>query len=338
MKSEICVEVIAVEKCFKDFWGRPKKKAVQGIRFKVRKGDVFALLGTNGSGKTTTLNLLVGLLFSTKGQISILGESPRESKHKKRIGYLPEELSFGDHLTAQECLEFFAALYEIPKKERRHRSSELINKLGLDPTLKVRDFSKGMNRLLGIAQALINDPELIILDEPFSGLDPLACRRVKKLLKSLSERGKTIILSSHLLTDIEGVVDRVCVLHEGKIQVEGKLEDLLTFDDMTEIISPKLDPKLKVEVLTLLNENFTPDQVQLKDSKMSLEDFFLKLQDIEVKHEKVSSPLTELLRKEDPIGLNLRPRNSEESTEETSKNQREKQNKKLEDLLNKKTN
>src|SRR4026207_2442843 len=205
--GEVVISVKGLTKVFKDFWNRPKARAVDNVDFEVRRGEVFGLLGPNGSGKSTTVKLLLGLLYPTKGHIEVFGHSPRHVGTKARIGYLPEESYLYRYLDSRETLDFFGNLFELSSGERRKRSEQLLDMVGLKQVQRrvVGEFSKGMQRRIGLAQALINDPELIILDEPAAGLDPIGCREVKDLILALAQRGKTIILSSHLLGDVEDV-------------------------------------------------------------------------------------------------------------------------------------
>src|SRR5881409_2476271 len=235
--GEIVVSVRGLTKVFKDFWGRPKARAVDNVDFEVRRGEVFGLLGPNGSGKSTTVKLLLGLLYPTKGHIEVFGHSSRHVATKSRIGYLPEESYLYRYLNSQETLNFFGNLFSLPRGERRNRAEQLLDMVGLaqSRTRAVGEFSKGMQRRIGLAQALINDPDLIILDEPTAGLDPIDCREIKDLILALARRGKTVILSSHLLADVEDVCDRVVIYYGGKIQALGRLKDLLANPEAIQI-------------------------------------------------------------------------------------------------------
>src|SRR5438128_5153854 len=238
--TDIVVAVRGLTKVFKDFWNRPKARAVDAVDFEVRRGEVFGLLGPNGSGKSTTVKLILGLLYPTKGQIEVFGRSPRHVATKARIGYLPEESYLYRYLNSRETLDFFGNLFELPKGERQNRADQLLEMVGLSQAhlRAVGEFSKGMQRRIGLAQALINDPDLIILDEPTSGLDPIGCREVKDLIVALARRGKTVILSSHLLSDVEDVCDRVVIYYGGRIQAMGTLKELLATPDAICITTP----------------------------------------------------------------------------------------------------
>ena len=181
-------------KVFRDFWHRPKVRAVDHITFSVARGEVFGLLGPNGSGKSTTIKLILGLLHPSHGQLAVLGHSPRDVKSKARVGYLPEESYLYPYLTSEETLDFYGRLFDLSPAERRNRIGQLLDMIGLGHARHrvVGEFSKGMARRIGLAQALINDPDLVVLDEPTSGLDPIGCRQMKDLIRTLAARGKTV--------------------------------------------------------------------------------------------------------------------------------------------------
>ena len=223
------LELTDVTKIFRDFWLRPRVSAVNGLSLNVPSGEVFALLGPNGSGKSTTLKMVLGLLYPTSGRINVLGGTPGDKAVKAAIGYMPEETCLYRQLNARETLDFFARLFDIDPARRTERVDQLIEMAGLQQTahIKVGEYSKGMARKLGLAQALINDPDLLILDEPTSGLDPLACRQVKDLVLTLAKRGKTIILASHVLADVQDVCDRVAILCNGQVQIQGRIAEIL---------------------------------------------------------------------------------------------------------------
>jgi ABC-2 type transport system ATP-binding protein len=275
--DETVVSVRGLTKVFKDFWGRSKARAVNNVDFEVRRGEVFGLLGPNGSGKTTTVKMLLGLLYPTKGHIEVFGRSPRHVGTKARIGYLPEESYLYRYLDSKETLDFFGNLFELSAADRKHRAEQLLEMVGLKQVQRrmVGEFSKGMQRRIGLAQALINDPDLIILDEPTAGLDPIGCREVKDLILALAERGKTIILSSHLLSDVEDVCDRVVIYYGGRIQAQGTLQELLTERDLMRVTFPSL-PREKIErLLDTLRADAGADQVQLDSPTQNLESYFL---------------------------------------------------------------
>ena len=275
--GNIVVEAIGLTKEFRDFWNRPKAKAVNDIDFTVREGEVVGLLGPNGSGKSTTVKMLLGLLYPTAGRLSVFGKSPRDVDTKKLIGYLPEESYLYKYLTAYETLDFFGSLFSLSAEERKKRTSQLLEMVGLEHAKDrpVGEFSKGMIRRIGLAQAMINDPAFLILDEPTSGLDPLGCREVKDLILMLKKRGKTVIVTSHLLSDIEDVCDRVVILYGGRIRAEGTLNELLTIQSTNRITTPNLPPAAMEKLLGVLRSNLKDEEIKIDHPRMSLEEFFL---------------------------------------------------------------
>ena len=274
---EVVVAVRGLTKVFKDFWGRPKARAVDHVDFEVRRGKVFGLLGPNGSGKSTTVKMLLGLLYPTKGHIEVFGHSPRHVATKSRIGYLPEESYLYRYLDSDETLDFFGNLFALPSGERQQRAEQLLEMVGLTKARRrqVGEFSKGMQRRIGLAQALINDPDLVILDEPTSGLDPIGCREVKDLILALAQRGKTVILSSHLLADVEDVCDRVVIYYGGKIQAMGTLQELLATPDQLRITVPLLSRKTMERVLELVRQDVAADKIRVDTPTQNLESYFL---------------------------------------------------------------
>ncbi len=277
--GEIIVSVRGLTKVFKDFWGRPKARAVDAVDFDVRRGEVFGLLGPNGSGKSTTVKLILGLLNPTKGHIEVFGHSSRHVATKSRIGYLPEESYLYRYLNSRETLDFFGNLFRLPKGDRSNRTEQLLEMVGLSQVRlrAVGEFSKGMQRRIGLAQALINDPDLVILDEPTSGLDPIGCREVKDLILALARRGKTVILSSHLLADVEDVCDRVVIYYGGRIQAMGPLRDLLATPDAIRITTPALPRETMERVLALIRKDVAEDKVRIDTPTQNLERYFLDI-------------------------------------------------------------
>ena len=274
---EPVVRAVGLTKVFRDFWGRPKAKAVNDIDFEIRPGEVVGLLGPNGSGKSTTVKMLLGLLYPTGGRITVFGRSPRAVATKREIGYLPEESYLYKYLTAAETLDFFGSLFNLSAADRKVRIDQLLEMVGLDHARnrRVGEFSKGMARRIGLAQAMINDPSFLILDEPTSGLDPLGCREVKDLILTLKRRGKTVLVTSHLLSDVEDVCDRVIILYGGRIRATGELNELLTVGDAQRITTPTLPPEVMEKLLALLRENLHGEEFKIDRPRRSLEEFFL---------------------------------------------------------------
>ncbi len=230
--NNVVIETRRLKKVYRDFWGRPKKVALNALNLTIFGGEIFGLLGPNGSGKTTTIKLLLGLLFPTEGEALIFGQPAADVKKNERIGFLPEESYLYKFLNAEETLDFYGRLFKLDPPVRRQRAAQLIDVVGLSADKKrpLREYSKGMRQRIGLAQALINDPELVILDEPTSGLDPLGTRWMKDLIVELRDKGKTILMCSHRLEDVQDICDRVAILHEGELQkldsVKGLLEDV----------------------------------------------------------------------------------------------------------------
>ncbi len=272
------VVVENLEKTFRDFWMRPRARAVNGISFDIRRGEVFGLLGPNGSGKSTTIKILLGLLHPTRGRVAVLGRSPRDVKAKARVGYLPEESNLYPYLSARETIDFYGKLFDLPATERRRRTDQLLEMVGLQHTgrRRVGEFSKGMMRRVGLAQALINDPDFIILDEPTAGLDPVGCRQFKDLIVTLAKRGKTVLLCTHLLSDVEDVCDRIAILYGGSIQALGPIRDLLRVGDQLRMNLPPLDEAKRAALMDILRRELgvAPD---LENPSRSLEQYFMEI-------------------------------------------------------------
>jgi ABC-2 type transport system ATP-binding protein len=266
-------------KVFKDFWMRSRVRAVDTLDLEVQKGEIFGLLGPNGSGKSTTIKILLGLLHKSSGRVAVFGKLPSDVNTKKRIGYLPEETHLYPFLNARETLDYYAKLFEIDHSTRRKRIDELIDMVGLGAAQHrpVREYSKGMARRIGLAQALINDPELLILDEPTSGLDPIGSRQVKDLIIELGRRGKTVLLSSHLLGDVEDCVNRLVILYGGKKRAEGTPDELLESGDRTIIESEALDDATIAEIERVIRSHTGHAIERVGKPRQRLEDLFLDI-------------------------------------------------------------
>jgi len=240
------IKAVGLTKTFRDFWQRARVRAVNDLDFTVHAGEIFGLLGPNGSGKSTTIKMVLGLLHPSRGRVSVFGRAPDDVRIKNRIGYLPEESYLYRFLNAREILDYYGTLFQIHRRERLRRIEGLLEMVGLKGAARrpVGEYSKGMARRIGLAQALINDPDLLILDEPTSGLDPIGSKLVKDIIVRLGEeKRKTILLSSHLLADVEEVCDRVTILYGGKIRVEGAIQEVLQRQDRTRIDSDRLSPE-----------------------------------------------------------------------------------------------
>lgn len=266
-------------KTFKDFWRRPRVEAVKDLNLEIRAGEVFGLLGPNGSGKTTTIKMLLGLLYPTRGRISVFGQPPSDVQVKSRIGFLPEDSYLYRFMVAHETLDYYGQLFRIPSKIRKDRIDRLLDMVGLRHEAKrpVGEYSKGMARRLGLAQALINDPEFLILDEPTSGLDPIGARQIKDVIQELGSKGKTILLSSHMLADVEDVCDRVTILYGGQQQAVGDIDELLRERNITQITVEQLDDSTIEQLRDLIQRLEKKDIMEVSNPRVKLEDFFLRI-------------------------------------------------------------
>jgi ABC-2 type transport system ATP-binding protein len=273
------IECLGLTKVFKDFWMRPRVTALDGLDLEVHPHEVFGLLGPNGSGKSTTIKLILGLLFPTRGRVSIFGKLPTETLVKSRVGYMPEESYLYRFLNARETLDFYGRLFKLERRDRQRRIGMLLEMVGLDAVQRrpISEYSKGMQRRIGLAQALINDPDFLILDEPTTGLDPLGTRQVKDLILMLRERGKTVLLCSHLLADVEDVCDRVTVLYGGKVRAMGTVKELLSISDSSVIETDRLDDET-VEKVRLVIEASGGKTIRKVDApRKKLETLFLEI-------------------------------------------------------------
>ncbi len=277
-ETDVVVETRNLSKTYRDFWGRRKKVALKPLDLEIRRGEIFGLLGPNGSGKTTTMKLLLGLIFPTSGEAFVFGREATDVTKNERIGYLPEESYLYKFLDAEETLDFYGRLFDMPADERRRRAAALIEMVGLtrDRKRQLREYSKGMTRRIGVAQALINDPELVLLDEPTSGLDPIGTREMKDLIVDLKARGKTVIMCSHLLADVEDVCDRIAVLHQGELKELGRVDDLLRVTGVTQIRANGLSAAAQDEIRSVLARHGAAD-VEIGNPRTTLEDLFLEV-------------------------------------------------------------
>jgi ABC-2 type transport system ATP-binding protein len=273
---EYAVETFSLTKIFPDWWGREKVCAVDDLNLQVRYNEVFGLLGPNGSGKTTTLKLLLNLLYPTNGKALVLGGDSSDPQISARIGFMPEESYLYRYLNARETLDFYGRIFGLPAKVRKTRTEALLDMVGLKAVANrpVGTFSKGMARRIGLAQALINDPDLLILDEPTTGLDPIGTRQIKDLILELAKRGKTVLLCSHLLADVEDVCDRIAILYGGKIQSEGKVRELLQQTHKTQITTASISDTA-IEKIKQIVQDENSDCV-ITSPMDKLETFFIK--------------------------------------------------------------
>jgi ABC-2 type transport system ATP-binding protein len=278
MASDVVVETRNLTKVYRDFWGREKVRALKALDLEVRRGEIFGLLGPNGSGKTTTIKLLLGLLFPTSGEALVLGKPATDVTKNERIGYLPEESYLYKFLNAEETLDFYGRLFDMSATVRQRRTNELIKRVKLDWARRrqLREYSKGMTRRIGLAQALINDPELILLDEPTSGLDPIGTREMKDLILELRDQGKTVIMCSHLLADVQDVCDRIAILHQGELKELGRVDSLLKIQETTEIRVSGLSEAAREELLAVIGRHGARLD-GIDNPTTTLEDLFLRI-------------------------------------------------------------
>lgn len=275
---DVVVETQNLSKIYRDFWGRQKVRALKALDLEVRKGEIFGLLGPNGSGKSTTIKLLLGLLFPTSGRALVFGKDATETTKNERIGYLPEESYLYKFLTAEETMDFYGRLFDMPADVRRQRSDELIRKVGLHWARRrqLKEYSKGMVRRIGLAQALINDPDLVLLDEPTSGLDPLGTREMKDMILELKAQNKTVIMCSHLLADVQDVCDRIAILYQGDLKELGAVNDLLQVSGETSVRAKKLPESAYKEISEVIARH-GGEVLSIDNPRTTLEELFLNI-------------------------------------------------------------
>ncbi|HKA18398.1 MAG TPA: ABC transporter ATP-binding protein [Blastocatellia bacterium] len=270
--AEVVIDIVGLTKDYEvGFLKKRKIRALNQLNLEVRRGEIFGFLGPNGAGKTTTLKLLMRLIYPTQGSARILGHSIEDVSTRARIGYLPENPYFYDYLSGRELLEYTAALFGIPSEHAKSKAKELLSLVGLDSeraNRQLRKYSKGMLQRIGIAQALVNDPEIVFMDEPMSGLDPIGRREVRDLLLALRTQGKTVFFSSHILSDVEAMCDRAAILSRGKLVRCGTVHELTGIKDTAvEVVALGIDPsdlgKFTQMVSSLQSASATPNGVHL---------------------------------------------------------------------------
>lgn len=275
--NQYAIETISLTKVFPDWWGRAKVIAVEDLNLKIRPNEIYGFLGPNGSGKTTTLKMLLNLLHPTKGAAFVMGGSIGNPKISARVGYLPEDSYLYKYLTSRETLDFYGRIFGLPNDVRKARIETLLEMVGLSGmgNRQIGTFSKGMARRIGLAQALINDPDLLILDEPTSGMDPMGTRQMKDLFVELAKRGKTILLCSHLLADVEDVCDRIGILYGGRMQCEGTVRELLMQKEETQIRTAKLSDAMIAKMREVAAAE--GKELEVENPMEKLESFFVKI-------------------------------------------------------------
>ena len=274
----IVIETQNLTKVYRDFWGRQKVRALKALDLEIRKGEIFGLLGPNGSGKSTTIKLLLGLLFPTSGRALVFGKEASDVTKNEQIGYLPEESYLYKYLNAEETLDFYGRLFNMPAAVRKERIGQLIEQVGLTKAKhrQLREYSKGMTRRIGLAQALINDPDLILLDEPTSGLDPIGTREMKDMIIQLRAEGKTVVVCSHLLADVQDVCDRIAILYQGELKEVGRVDALLEVGEETEVRAKNLPEAAREEIRQVIAKH-GGEVVSVDNPRTSLEELFLNI-------------------------------------------------------------
>lgn len=254
-------------------------RAVTDLSLRIEPGEVFGLVGPNGSGKSTTIKLVLGLNFPTSGRVFVFGKNPRDLQARSRTGYLPEESYLYPYLNPAEILDFYGRLFSLAPAERKRRVEELLDFVGLrhQRHRPLGQFSKGMQRRVALAQSLINDPELVILDEPTSGMDPLGIAEIKDLVRELGRKGKTVVLSTHRLSDVEDLCDRVSILYGGREQVTGRVRDLIRKESVRRITAPVDDRTAQAIVELIRSRQGADAAVDVAPAEESLEACFLRV-------------------------------------------------------------
>ncbi len=275
--EDIVVELDKVYKEYRAFFCLIKVNALNGLSLKIYRGETFGLLGPNGSGKTTTIKIILGLLHVKSGKVSVFGFSPMNTDIKSKIGYMPEESYLPRYLTVEETLYFYGGFFYKSRSVIKSKVNELIKLLDLEPhrKKKIKELSKGLARRTTFAQAIINDPQLLVLDEPTTGLDPISSISLKNIIKNLKSKGTTIIMCSHLLQDIEELADRLVLLYDGNVLKEGTVSDFLTLKNRLQITLSCKDESYLERISNLLKENGM-DVIEMKQPLEKLEEFFYK--------------------------------------------------------------
>ena len=266
-------------KVYTDFWGRPKVWALRGLNLRIQPGEIFGLLGPNGSGKTTAIKLLLGLLHPTRGSVTVFGRPAADVRKNRDLGYLPEESYLYTFLSGEETLRFYGRLFGLRGKRLERRVADLLDLVRLDRRARKRalkEYSKGMSRRIGLAQALINDPKFVLLDEPTTGLDPIGTREIKDLILEMKAQGRTVLMSSHLLADVEDVCDRIAILVRGEMRECGRVRELLLVRDTLQVQARNVPEEAGHEVEKLLADRGATD-IEVSHPRMTLESLFLRV-------------------------------------------------------------
>lgn len=278
MSDTPAVKVKSLVKDFRGAFGRGMIRAVNDVSFEIASGEVYGLIGPNGSGKSTTMKALLGLVTPTAGICSIFGRDSTKVDSRQEVGFLPENPYFYKHLSGEETIRFYGKLCGMKGATLRERTLELLQLVGLEDARKRRlgGYSKGMLQRIGLAQALVQDPRLLILDEPTAGVDPIGSRQIRDLIFKLKDRGFTVFLCSHLLEQVQEVCDRVGIIHKGSLVKEGRLDDLIAIEDQTEIVLRNATPELLKRIHALAANEEGVELVRSGNPRTTLERLFLR--------------------------------------------------------------
>jgi ABC-2 type transport system ATP-binding protein len=286
--SGLAIQTRQLTKIYPGFWKSQQVAALTELNLAVDRSQIFGLLGPNGSGKTTTIKLLLGLINPTAGDALVMGKPAGDQDTRRVIGYLPEESYLYRFLNARQTLDFYARLFNMNRAERRRAVDYYLDFVGLDPAVRSRrigTYSKGQARRVALAQALLNNPDLIIMDEPTSGLDPVGMLEIKNMILRLKEAGKTVLLSSHQLADVEDVCDRLVILYRGRVEIQGTLNDLLEVKDTFQLEARGVTPEVQAQLMEVVQRNGLTD-VRTGRPRVRLEDIFKNLVDSKRKVER----------------------------------------------------
>jgi len=273
------IQTTNLTKIYPGFWQSQKVVALQDLNLTVQRGQIFGLLGPNGSGKTTTIKLLLGLINATSGTAEVLGKPAGDQLARSHVGYLPEETYLYRFLNARQTLDFYARIFNMNRAQRVQAIDHYLDFVGLDPAVRkrpLRTYSKGQARRVGLAQALLNNPDLVILDEPTSGLDPIGTAEMKELIRQLKKAGKTVLLSSHQLADVEDVCDQIVILYRGKIEVQGTVDELLEVKDVFKLEARNVPEDIQQRLVEMAKQAGA-DEIRTGRQRSRLEDLFNRL-------------------------------------------------------------
>ncbi|MGJ8697899.1 MAG: ABC transporter ATP-binding protein [Verrucomicrobiaceae bacterium] len=278
MSDTPAVEVSGLVKEFQTSFRGPKLRAVDGVSLRIEPGEVYGLIGPNGSGKSTTMKALLGLVKPTSGKCAIFGKDSAKVDSRNDVGFLPENPYFYRHLTGAETVRFYGKLCGMRGSTLNRRVDEMLELVGLDDARNRRlgGYSKGMLQRIGLAQALVQDPRLVVLDEPTAGVDPSGSRQIRDLIFELKSRGITVFLCSHLLEQVQEVCDQVGIINNGVMVRQGRLDDLISLDDRTQLVIENADPELLDQIRTLIEVTHGTDLISEGNPRTTLEELFLR--------------------------------------------------------------